>query len=103
MFILPETPRFLIKQGKDHKATKSLSFLRRLPADHPSLLGELEEIQGSWEYEKSLGKASYVDCFKGNIGKRTLTGVVLQSLQQLVGVNFIVSFDVEDIIRTQTI
>lgn len=84
--MLPETPRFLVKKGKDDKAIKSLTFLRRLPADHPALIQEFDEIKGSWEYEQSLGKASYPECFKGNIGKRTITGIALQSLQQLVGV-----------------
>lgn len=88
---LPETPRYLIKVGKDAKALKSLVFLRRLPADSPHVLAELEEIKANYEYEKSLGTASYVECFRGNMGKRTLTGIVLQSLQQLVGINFIVS------------
>lgn len=36
-----------------------------------------------------ISKASYVDCFRGNIGKRLLTGCGLQALQQLTGVNFI--------------
>ncbi|EMC94000.1 hypothetical protein BAUCODRAFT_36470 [Baudoinia panamericana UAMH 10762] len=89
MLALPETPRYLIKMGRDEKAMKSLKYLRRLPLEHPALISEFEEIHGNWEYENSLGKASYIDCFRGNIGKRTLTGVVLQALQQLVGVNFI--------------
>lgn len=37
----------------------------------------------------SLAKATYLDCFKGTIGKRLLTGCALQGLQQLTGVNFI--------------
>jgi hypothetical protein len=37
----------------------------------------------------SLGKSTYADCFKGTLGKRLLTGCLLQSLQQLTGVNFI--------------
>jgi len=37
----------------------------------------------------SIGKASYLDCFRGNIGKRQLTGCLLQALQQLTGINFI--------------
>jgi MFS family permease len=88
---LPETPRYLVKVGKDTKALKSLVFLRRLPADSPHILSELEEIKANYEYEKSLGTASYIECFRGNMGKRTLTGITLQSLQQLVGINFIVS------------
>ncbi|RMY61577.1 hypothetical protein D0863_11230 [Hortaea werneckii] len=93
MFFLPETPRFLIKKGKDQKAIKSLTFLRRLPPVHAALLCEFEEIQGNWEYEKSLGKASYLECFRGIVGKRTITSIVLQRLQQLVGVNFIFDYE----------
>lgn len=89
LFILPETPRFLIKSGKAQKAKESLRFLRRLPVDDPALLEEYEEMYASYEYEKSLGSASYIECFKGTVGKRVFTGVTLQSLQQLVGVNFI--------------
>lgn len=37
----------------------------------------------------SISKATYVDCFRGNIGKRLMTGCLLQGLQQLTGVNFI--------------
>lgn len=91
LLFLPETPRYLVKVGKDTKALKSLVFLRRLPADDPHVLAELEDIKANYEYEKSLGSASYVECFRGNMGKRTLTGITLQSLQQLVGINFIVS------------
>ena len=79
----------MIKAGKDSKALESLKLLRRLPADHPTIRAEIEEIKGNYEYEKSLGSASYAECFKGNIGKRTLTGLGIQCLQQLVGINFI--------------
>lgn len=89
MFILPETPRYLIKKNKHDKAVKSLMFLRRLPADHPAIEGELADIQANHNYEMSLGKSTYIECFKGTLGKRVFTGVTLQSLQQLVGINFI--------------
>ncbi len=87
--MLPETPRYHIKSGHPEKAAKSLSRLRRLDADHPALVEELGEITANHEYELSLGKATYLDCFKGNLGKRLATGCLLQSLQQLTGVNFI--------------
>ena len=89
MLILPETPRYHIKTGKNEQAAKSLSRLRRLDVDHPALVEELSEIQANHEYEMSLGKATYIDCFKGTLGKRLATGCLLQSLQQLTGVNFI--------------
>jgi len=89
LLLLPETPRFYIKKGKPEKATHSLSRLRRLPEDHPAVQAEISEISANHQYEMSLGKASYIDCFKGSILKRLLTGCGLQALQQLTGVNFI--------------
>ncbi|TKA49952.1 hypothetical protein B0A49_12732 [Cryomyces minteri] len=89
LLILPETPRMYIKRGKPEQAAKSLSRLRRLDVDHPALIEELGEITANHEYELSLGKATYIDCFKGNLGKRLATGCLLQALQQLTGVNFI--------------
>jgi SP family sugar:H+ symporter-like MFS transporter len=86
---LPETPRWYIKKGQPEKAARSLSKLRRLDVEHPALLEELAEITANHEYELTLGKATYIDCFKGILGYRLLTGCLLQSLQQLTGVNFI--------------
>ncbi|KAF2798373.1 high affinity glucose transporter RGT2 [Melanomma pulvis-pyrius CBS 109.77] len=89
LIFLPETPRYLIKMDRYDKAAKALGQLRRLPVDHPAIIEELNEVQANHLYEMSLGKSSYADCFKGTIGKRLLTGCLLQSLQQLTGVNFI--------------
>lgn len=86
---MPETPRYCIKKGNSERAARSLSKLRRLDVEHPALLEELAEITANHEYELSLGKATYIDCFKGNLGKRLATGCLLQALQQLSGVNFI--------------
>jgi len=89
MLLLPETPRMYIKRGKPERAAKSLATLRRLDTDHPAIVEELGEIMANHEYEMSLGKATYLDCFRGNLGKRLATGCLLQALQQLTGVNFI--------------
>lgn len=89
MIILPETPRFLIKQGKPEEAARSLSKLRRLPQDHAAIVDELSEITANHEYELTLGRATWIDCFKGLVLKRLLTGCLLQALQQLTGINFI--------------
>lgn len=69
-----------IKRNQPERAAKSLSKLRRLPVDHPQLVEELSEITANHEYEMSLGKATYVDCVRGNLGKRLFTGCALRKL-----------------------
>ncbi|OLN82893.1 putative glucose transporter rco-3-like protein 3 [Colletotrichum chlorophyti] len=94
LLVLPETPRYLIKQGKPAEAGLSLSRLRRLDITHPALLDELQEIQANHDYELSLGPDSYKEIFYGSphLGRRTLTGCCLQMLQQLTGINFIMYY-----------
>ncbi|ORY56359.1 glucose transporter-like protein [Pseudomassariella vexata] len=89
MLVLPETPRFLIKKGDRVKAAEALSQLRRLSPDHPAIQAELSEIKANHDFEMTLGQASYLDCFRGPMLKRQLTGMGLQGLQQLTGINFI--------------
>ncbi|KAF5338382.1 hypothetical protein D9611_012469 [Ephemerocybe angulata] len=90
--LLPESPRFLIKKGRDADAAHSLSRLVRLPAEHPEVQAELAEIKENYEHELAIGESSYADCFRFNesrIGLRTLTGIFIQAWQQLTGINFI--------------
>ncbi|KAL4780410.1 general substrate transporter [Aspergillus varians] len=89
MIVLPETPRFLIKQEKYEAATKALARLRRLGVDDPAITDELAEIQANHAYEMSVGTASYLEILRGSIGTRLATGCAVQALQQLAGVNFI--------------
>ncbi|KAK1762617.1 general substrate transporter [Phialemonium atrogriseum] len=89
MLILPETPRYLIMRGRMDKASTALGRIRRLPADHPAVQDELAEVKANHEFEMSIGKTSYLDCFRGNMLKRQLTGMGIQALQQLTGINFI--------------
>jgi MFS transporter, SP family, sugar:H+ symporter len=93
MLILPETPRYLIRQGKYEAAAKSLSRLRRLDVNHPSMVEELNEIRANHEYEVALGAATYLECFRPPLRKRLLTGIALQALQQLTGMCVAIPFD----------
>lgn len=89
MLILPESPRYLIKRGKDAQAAQALGKLRRLASDHPAVQSEMAEVRANHDYEMSVGKAGYLDCFRGAMLKRQLTGMAIQGLQQLSGINFI--------------
>ncbi|KIW26233.1 uncharacterized protein PV07_09346 [Cladophialophora immunda] len=87
--LLPETPRQRVRERKFDEAARSLSRLRRLDINHPAIVDELAEIRGNHEYEMSLGSASYLTCFRKPIRKRLISGICLQALQQLTGINFI--------------
>ncbi|KAM5346123.1 hypothetical protein ACJ41O_009128 [Fusarium nematophilum] len=89
MLVLPETPRYLVRSGRVDDAARALGYIRRLPAHHVAVQQEISEISANHEYESSLGKGSYLACFKTPILKRQLTGCGLQALQQLTGINFI--------------
>ena len=91
MLILPDTPRFWITKGREDKAKESLSYLRKLPLDHPDLVEEYDDIMASYEFEMQHGTSSWFDCFSSHNKqrKRLITGIFLQAFQQLTGVNFI--------------
>jgi len=92
MLLLPESPRYLIKRGRDAEAAHSLARLLSAPETDPEIQAELEDIKANLRMEEELGESSYIDCFKNGPNKilfRTLTGIFLQAWQQLTGINFI--------------
>lgn len=97
LIMLPETPRFWVKQGKYEKAADSLRRLRRLPVEHEAVQQELLEIQSAHDQEMQIGSATWAACFspKGSQLKRMLTGIGIQALQQLTGINFIFYYGVQ--------
>ncbi|OAA57012.1 General substrate transporter [Niveomyces insectorum RCEF 264] len=91
MLFLPETPRYLVQIGKIDRAKAALGFLHGLPVDHPLLREELREIEDNLAVERAKG-GGYLACWSPPFLKRQLTGCVLQSLQQLSGINFIIYY-----------
>lgn len=91
LIVLPETPRFWVKKSQPEKATLAISRLRRLPVDSKPVKKELLELQTAYSVEMEVGKSSWAACFspKGAQLKRMMTGVAIQALQQLTGINFI--------------
>lgn len=60
-FLQFESPRYLIKRGKDAEAIAVMSRLRRLPPDHPYVNDEIVQIkmQHEEEMEASRGASWY--------------------------------------------
>lgn len=92
MLWLPESPRFLVKKGRNDAAVKSLCRLTSLSPTDPDLELELQDINTALEEEKAHGESTYLDCFRPSHNKivlRTLSGIFIQAWQQLTGINFI--------------
>lgn len=56
-FVQHESPRYLVKKGKEEQALKNLSRVRHLPVDHPYVLEEFAGIRNSHyeEMEATMG------------------------------------------------
>lgn len=54
--LVPETPRYLINRGKSEQGLKNLTRLRKLPADHPYVQTEFQEIEAQYFHEQEVHK-----------------------------------------------
>ena len=95
MALCNESPRWLCRQDRWEDASRILSRVRNLPASHPYVAGELQEISEQLEHERRLiGDAKFKDLMRemwlipGN-RKRALISVGLMVCQQMTGTNAI--------------
>jgi hypothetical protein len=51
-FWLKESPRWLFANGKREEAVKNLCWIRRLPADDPYMVEEIEAIEKQIEHDR---------------------------------------------------
>jgi hypothetical protein len=107
IWIMPYSPRWLVKAGKDEKAIKTLSFLRNLPVDDELVQIEYLEIKAEALFEKRAFAqafpnlaakeegsvwirevAQYANCFrtKDNF-KRVATAWLVMFFQQWSGID----------------
>jgi SP family galactose:H+ symporter-like MFS transporter len=85
-FIIPESPRWLILKGRPQQARQVLAKLLNSSAE---IELELSAIQATLATDKNLG---FFTLFKGYFWKILLLGVILQMLQQLVGINLMIYY-----------
>lgn len=92
IFVLPESPRFLIEKGQSDQARKTLAFLRNLPSDHEYVDYEVHEVEKAIERQRNSPHGSGVLqllkelLWKGN-RNRLAFGLFLMWTANLSGVN----------------
>lgn len=90
ILFLPESPRYAYRMGRIEEAKATMIKLYGVPDNHRAVAEEISEMKDKLDEEIAAGKAGLFEIFKGpRMLYRTILGIVLQSLQQLTGANFI--------------
>ncbi|KAJ3206762.1 High-affinity glucose transporter rgt2 [Entophlyctis luteolus] len=92
MFAIPFSPRWLCQKGRHDEGLATIAKLRGLPVSDSAVIEEYALIREGFEFESSLGEASWGEVLSGSNGKRVFIGVINQALQQLTGINVITYF-----------
>ncbi|KAK9458466.1 general substrate transporter [Lipomyces oligophaga] len=106
-FIFPYSPRWLVNQGREEEALRSLLRLRRVPETDPRIMMEMLEIRAA----KLLDEETKAETFGDNphhlriivkeytslftvphLRKRTFISCLLQIIQQFTGINAIIYY-----------
>jgi SP family sugar:H+ symporter-like MFS transporter len=92
----PESPRWLISNGKPEEAHKAIAIVRgaKREDENPWVVNEYKEMEESFEHDRKQPLGTWADCFRpeGKVLYRSLLGIYLQAGQQLTGANYFFYF-----------
>ncbi|AKP68465.1 sugar porter family MFS transporter [Companilactobacillus ginsenosidimutans] len=89
MFLIPESPRWLVMVGKNNKALEALSGIRNTKKDCES---EISQIQDALEQESEIKQATVKDLATPWIRRLVLIGIGLGVMQQFIGINIMMYY-----------
>jgi MFS transporter, SP family, sugar:H+ symporter len=87
--LFPETPKYDFRRGNVTTARETMSKFYGVPADHPVINEQMNEMAMKEAADRQITKASLSTIFTGpSMLYRTLLGAALQAFQQLTGANY---------------
>ncbi|PWN47377.1 general substrate transporter [Violaceomyces palustris] len=113
IMFMPQSPRWLMDQGREEECLETLAGLRRLPKDHALVEMEFLELKAQKRFETQISVMDHPELQDGSARsriwlvlkgykslvatrpnlRRTTVAVLIMVFQQWTGVNFIVSGD----------
>ncbi|KAL2203661.1 maltose permease [Sarocladium strictum] len=91
IFLLPESPSWLLLRDRREDALASMRKFRGDDAEAEAAIAKLQATIDK-EHEIAQSKPSYADCFKGTNRRRTVIVCMTYMAQQFVGSNFVSSY-----------
>jgi SP family sugar:H+ symporter-like MFS transporter len=89
ILLLPESPRFAYRAGREDEARNSISCYAGIEPDHKEVNDEMDDLRLKLDGEKAVIGVRWHECFTGpRMAYRTILGMTLQAGQQLTGANF---------------
>ncbi|KAK3901364.1 general substrate transporter [Staphylotrichum tortipilum] len=89
ILVLPESPRYAYRKGREEEARETIARLAGLEPDALSVNQQIDDIRAKLEEERAGAATRWYEIFTGpRMLYRTLLGITLQAGQQLTGANF---------------
>lgn len=93
LFLLPESPRYLVKAGQPEQAKHALRLLAKGAPDVDAIVEhEVSEISREISQEKAAGQGTVVELFRGTGLPAFLCGFFIAFCQNITGINWFMNY-----------